>query len=587
MDFKQQTIMSNQVIDIGVKIILSKFIETRALIEGDSGSGKSRLIRKMAEVNCGKVQQILIDPEDDFITLREKFPFALVSKVGGDIPLNLRHVETLVHKILETGISVIFGLYELKKGDRELFVKLFCEAMIEAPKNIRRECIVYFDEAHLFCPEDKGAISYDAMIDFCTRGRKRGLCAVLATQRISILSKSAAAQCKNRFIGGTGLDIDQKRAGAALGLATREEIRNLANLDPGEFYCFGPAISRTVIKFRSLEVKTTHVKSGKKQPAPPPTPDAIKKILGKLESIPEEAEKELKSKSDMQAEIKRLTAELRKKPVVQDTGAAEQLKKDLGMKKQELQGALHELVQTQRKCKQLETNLSKIANIASDKVTEVKSGGLPLPKDFVDHQGKIVMVSPNGTRTPITLKKDKPDGKITVHKTSAAAVILSRHPMNKDQDTSPLPPGEKAILIACAQFGHAMDRNQLTVLTGYKRSSRDAYIQRLKTKGYLNGAGSNVEITEAGAAALGDDYEPLPTGLALQEYWLNKLPPGERAILEVLIEHYPNPVERDVISEDTGYMRSSRDAYIQRMSSKEIVTTEGRGLVKASDNLFD
>src|SRR5688572_25079010 len=212
-------------IDIGIKIDLETLLETKLLIEADSGSGKSWAIRKMSEECSGKVQQILIDPEGDFITLREKYPFALVSKSGGDIPLNLRYAEALAHKILETGISVIIDLYEFKQHEREQFVKVFCEALMNAPKSLRHSCLIYLDEGQLFCPEDKRAISTAAVIDLCTRGRKRGLCAILATLRISILNKSAAAQCKNKMMGSTSLPLDQKRVGDELGLRTKEEIR--------------------------------------------------------------------------------------------------------------------------------------------------------------------------------------------------------------------------------------------------------------------------------------------------------------------------------------------------------------------------
>jgi hypothetical protein len=74
-----------------------------------------------------------------------------------------------------------------------------------------------------------------------------------------------------------------------------------------------------------------------------------------------------------------------------------------------------------------------------------------------------------------------------------------------------LPPGEKAVLIAAAQFG-TVEREQLTVLTGYKRSSRDAYIQRLREKGLITVNGGSIDPTEAGLAALPADYEPLPSG---------------------------------------------------------------------------
>jgi hypothetical protein len=150
-----------------------------------------------------------------------------------------------------------------------------------------------------------------------------------------------------------------------------------------------------------------------------------------------------------------------------------------------------------------------------------------------------------------------------------------------------IPTGEKKILIACRQYPEGLRREQLTVLTAYKRSSRDTYIQRLKEKGYLEQTGDRVYISKEGIKALGNNYEPLPTGEKLQSYWLGNLPTGERAILEVLISYYPKTVTRDTLSEETGYMRSSRDTYIQRMTAKEIITIVGRGEVKASENLFN
>jgi DNA helicase HerA-like ATPase len=37
-----------------------------------------------------------------------------------------------------------------------------------------------------------------------TRGRKRGFCAVAATQRLSKLHEGRAAECNNKLIGRTG-----------------------------------------------------------------------------------------------------------------------------------------------------------------------------------------------------------------------------------------------------------------------------------------------------------------------------------------------------------------------------------------------
>jgi DNA helicase HerA-like ATPase len=56
-------------------------------------------------------------------------------------------------------------------------------------------------------------------------GRKRGFCGVLATQRISKLSKDATAECNNKLIGRS-VEADAKRAGEELGLARARRCRS-------------------------------------------------------------------------------------------------------------------------------------------------------------------------------------------------------------------------------------------------------------------------------------------------------------------------------------------------------------------------
>ncbi len=65
-----------------------------------------------------------------------------------------------------------------------------------------------------------------------------------------------------------------------------------------------------------------------------------------------------------------------------------------------------------------------------------------------------------------------------------------------------------------------------------------------------------------------------------------RLPAGERAVLDVVVNAFPKPVERERISEASGYQRSTRDTYLQRLSSRKLVIIEGRGLVRAAEELF-
>jgi len=48
-------------------------------------------------------------------------------------------------------------------------------------------------------------------------------------------------------------------------------------------------------------------------------------------------------------------------------------------------------------------------------------------------------------------------------------------------------------------------------------------------------------------------------------------------VLEALLEHFPDAVGRETIDEATGYKRSSRDTYLQRLRARQLVEFAGRG----------
>src|SRR3546814_13494547 len=70
--------------------------------------------------------------------------------------------------------------------------------------------------------EDARRGSLSAMANLMSRGRKRGLAGVIATQRLAKLSKSVAAEASNFLMGRTFLDIDMARAADLRGMERRQ-----------------------------------------------------------------------------------------------------------------------------------------------------------------------------------------------------------------------------------------------------------------------------------------------------------------------------------------------------------------------------
>jgi DNA helicase HerA-like ATPase len=191
-----------------VTLDLMKLVDTRLLVQANSGGGKSGTLRLIAERASGSMQTIILDNEGEFATLREKVDMLLVGD-GGELPADPRSAGLLARRLLETQVSAVVDLYELALDTRRQFVKVFLEALIALPRNLWRPTLVMLDEAHLYAPQGGDVESTKAVIALQSQGRKRGFCGILATQRLSKLHKDAAAECNNVLIGRTWLDVDQ------------------------------------------------------------------------------------------------------------------------------------------------------------------------------------------------------------------------------------------------------------------------------------------------------------------------------------------------------------------------------------------
>lgn len=569
--------MKNRIyINSDIFINLLKLIVSKLLVVANSGGGKSWLIRRIVEQAFGKVQIIIIDPEGEFSTLREKYDFILCGK-GMDAPAETRSAAMLAHKLLETKTSAVIDLYELHPQDRKRFVRLFFEAMVNAPKNLYNDCLIVLDEAHRFAPENGESEALSAVIEMASLGRKRGLL-VLATQRISKLSKDAAAECNNKLIGRTSLDIDRKRAADELGILKKEDVLALRNLAPGEFFAFGPAISNEVIKLKVGVVKTSIPKAGRQTKVLPPS-EKIKKELAALANLPQEAEREARTTKELQDEVRSLKTQLRQVPKpIMDSGALkracdETAKNAAIVHRKEIQRV--EKGWYDYVTQYLEPIISKLAVQFSEKSLDVL---------FAHRPKQYEAPKEESPRTFALAQKSMP----TIIRPSTSDFPFKSP---SQEDVSSMFPrdigkGERKILIAIAQH-ETITREHLTVLTSYKKSSRDTYLQRLQSRGLVQINNGRIEATEAGKELLGSDYKPLPTGDVLREHVLADLPEGESKILAILIDSHPDAVERDYLSEMMPYKKSSRDTYLQRLTARQLVTQEGRGLVRASDNLFE
>lgn len=239
-------------------IDLPELLATRLLVQGNSGSGKSHLLRRLLEQTASLVQQVIVDPEGDFVTLAEEYNHLVIeTDTQTEASLRVAGERARMHRA-----SVILNLEQSEPDGQLRAVGAFLSGMFETPRAYWYPVLVVVDEAQLFAPvaggdtsDEARRSSLNAMTNLMCRGRKRGMAGIIATQRLAKLAKNVAAEASNFLMGRTFLDIDMTRAADLLGME-RRAAEAFRDLERGQFMALGPALCRRPQKIKIGPVET-------------------------------------------------------------------------------------------------------------------------------------------------------------------------------------------------------------------------------------------------------------------------------------------------------------------------------------------
>lgn len=579
-------------------------LDDRLGFVGTAGSGKSynamgrveRLLATSARVAC-------IDPLGVFWGLRLKpdgktdsgFNIPIFGGPHGDLPLTEHSGALIGETVAGMAESCIIDLSEIgtKAGERR-FMLHFLTALYRKASGEPLHLII--DEADMFAPQkltdkDGEAAKLLGMMETVVRrGRIKGFIPWLITQRPAVIAKDVLSQVDGlvAFKLTSSQDRDALAAwveGSADKGEWNEIYKSLPGMERGQGLVWipGRGIMETVRFPEKITFDSSRTpKRGEKKSTATLRPLDLGRLKERLATV--DAETKANDPRALRAEIVKLRQDLTKVPAPGQDAATARAAEEAAYQRGERETAP---VWFRRG---VEAAFEATAS-------QIKAFDLP---SFVQEQLKqweqVGAISPPKPVNVVVPARRVIDAKTGSDITGQPHVRMlpPTRPWGQQNGLerrrapeASLPKGERACLIAAAQHPNGVTRQQLTVLTGYKRSSRDAYIQRLRERGYLHtDSGDRIRPTAEGVISLGDDFEPLPTGAALREHVLRTLPEGERAVLAVLIAAWPNEVARDDIDTATGYKRSSRDAYLQRLSARELVAATG-GRASAAPTLFD
>jgi Helicase HerA, central domain len=548
------------------------FVTERISFLARTGAGKSGGMRVLFEEMVRSGQFIVyLDPKGDAWGIRaagdgEGLPVLILGGEHADAPLEPTAGKFVADFLVGNRISTVLDVSEFSEAEMVRFVADFADRFYRT----NREAVHWFiDEADEFAPQS----GYNAAATKCLgaiqriarRARGRGIGVTLASQRSAVINKSVLTQTGTLIAMQTTAPHDLKAIDAWLEYAATKEARRqimeaLPGLKPREAYVYSPQFLGTKprrITFRRFQTfdSMRTPKAGESRQQPKKLADVdLAAVQRDMAATIEEA------KQNDPAELRKRIRELERQAgscgsVVADASATERAVASAVKERDRHWSA--ELAKAERARMSLAKRLENIARLA-----------------VVNGEATVAVQPPPATALASSVA---PAREATPRPRTTSPRPMSEH-------TGDLPKGESRILAALLQFPAGLDRSQLSVLTTYKRSTRDRYVQFLKEKGLAADSGGKIVATDAGAAAL-PDAEPLPSGRELRDYWMAKLPEGERRILQVLVDRYPASVSRDEISDATGYKRSTRDRYLQYMQAKEIVEATGEG-VRAAGGLF-
>ena len=598
-------------------------LRTRLLVQANSGQGKSYLLRRLAEQLFGKIQLIIIDPDGEFATLRERFDFVLIGE-GGDAPIHIPSAKLLAHRLLELRASAICNIYDgVQPQARHEWVRNFLDGLVDSPKKLWHPCGVIVDEAHKFAPERKSGESCasEAMIRLATDGRKRGQCAIFATQRLAKLDKNASAELLNRLVGGTFEDVDIDRALDLLSVA-RDDVhefkKSLKVLEPGEFYAIGRAITKERLLLKVGAVLTHHPDSGsfhQATDAPPPTAK-VKELLSKLADLPRAAEQKAQTEKELRIEIhglkrqlKALPTRLIEAPVIQPDPRivkANSLLKELvdemyriivehRMRLEKHGGGISEqVVRFQGEAKDVEAMHKSLARI--ERQMHARIQGLPDPPKSgkVIERANVVLPSPQSPGGSVTFSqevKSAPPARKIDHLASGLqqASGLGVEGEGESKVTGPM----MKILVTLAELaaiGKLIPPKAMVAgWAGYSPTS-GGYANTL---GMLRTAGligypspGHVGLTPEGEAIAGSMPPPSQDEVRRRIFTVCSGP--EQKILQVLMEHGTEAMTKSEVAQTAGYSETS-GGYANTLGmlrTKGFIDYPAKGMVEPAEWLF-
>lgn len=596
-------------------------LEDAVAIIARIGAGKSFTARGLVESLLARSARCcILDPTGVWWGLRLKadgktpsgLPIAILGGDYGDIEITPDAGRLAARLVIEHRTSFVLDLSLFGVGERDRFCAAFFDTLYQ--EKPRGPLHLIADEADAYAPQKpmkEQRVMASRFEQIVRRGRVRGFRVMMITQRTAVINKDVLNMAGTMIV--LNLMGPQDRAAFESWIEfnaspdkAREILRSLPNLQVGEGWVWSPRhdmlergrfpMIETFDSMRAPTEDEADVKlpelagdllaqmSGEFKElvarAAADEPEALKARVAELEGMLQDSEQELDSAKAghgalARVDEKNIRAEEYRRGYHEGAAAALRelpiaVVRDLVTQASEaLESAGHHLVQ--------------MAVGPNPSVNALKTVEAP-PRKF---EPAFPVGKYNSLPAPKNVQVRPLSRRETAAKVAAALdMVGERH---RAVGTMALPKGERLILTALAQHRGGLKHVRLAIMTGYAATGGGFknYLGSLRSRGWITDAGEMIMITTEGRKGLGP-VEPLPTGAALRQMWFERLPKGERLILEALTAVYPRAMTAEQVGRATNYEAEGGGFknYLGRLRTLELIRG-GKDALQASPDLFD
>jgi uncharacterized protein len=520
------------------------------LVVGKRGSGKSNTCVRLAEQFFrAKIPFVAIDPTDTWYGLKSakdgKSPGLGIYIFGGrhaDLPLESSGGMLIADVIIDHRISVVLSVKHLSGRERGQFVSEFSDRLF---RRNTEPLHLFLEEAHEVAPQNpfKGE---EEMLGRVTRiwklGRSSGLGGSAITQRPASLSKNITTQAEilivHRMIGPQ--DVAAVREWIKYHGESEEVLSQLSELKTGEAWIWAPdfpedkpiGMRRVKMLARETYNSSSTPKVGEHRIEPKDlAPVDIEALRAKMASTIERA------KQEDPRELRRQLAESRRNVT--------ELQSKMGSQTVKVEIPVEVPVVTDHQLSELRKSIKEINGLAdtfgeTSLVLQTISGGIgEAIQTWTKREKAKVRPAERSFFNPGFSKIPKP-------------IVTSGKDLQTITDEVKLRLGERRMLdVLCRWYPARLTKAQLATLSRLRVTSGtfSAYYGTLKRANLIDEASNGIQVSELGYTVTGGKGKSPQTTDEVIQMWRSSLRAGERKLLDILVEAYPESISKDELAE--------------------------------------